>query len=161
MILTLFAAAVGFVLIWALFNKIFYHPITPAEPQAVFNELSAKGFETQFVTEQVSEEWKKIGLTECVAAQKGGTYIIFYSFDNDEASRILYNKAVSLIHKERRDPPTRDYSEGNSNHWRYTLFGGDMYSTAIYVGSTAIYAYGDAESEAEINGFLQAIGYIN
>ena len=85
--------------------------------------------------------------------------IDFYFFDNENAAQTVYNMSVSLIHTERRDPPTRDYSEGNSNHWRYTMIGQTMYSTAMYVGNTAVYAYSDTENAPKINAVLKSIGY--
>lgn len=159
-ILKISIAVIVFISIGLLFNKVFYHPITPAVPQDAYDMLSAGGYKTVYATEKASDDLKNMGLTDCIAAEKENIRIYFYFFDNDEAAQTVYNKSVSLIHTERRDPPTRDYSEGDSNHWRYTLKGQTMYSTAIHVGSTAIYAYGNIDDEAEINRFLKSIGYI-
>lgn len=146
-------------LVGLLFTKFFSHPITPVTPQQMYNALSEHRYKTQYATQLVSNELKSIGLTDCIVGEKNDIHIDFYSFDNDDAAQTVYNKSVSLIHTERRDPPTRDYSEGNSNHWRYTLIGKTMYSTAIYVGNTAIYAYSNTDNAAEINELLKSINY--
>lgn len=158
-ILKILIAIAILALVGLLFIKIFSHPITPVTPQQMYDALSARGYKTQYAMQLVSDNLKKLGLIDCVVAEKNDIHVDFYSFDNDDAAQAVNNKAVSLIHAERRDPPTRDYNEGNSNHWRYTLIGKTMYSTAIYVGNTAIYAYSDTDNAAEINALLESIGY--
>lgn len=125
----------------------------------MYDELLLHGYAPQYATEAVANNLQEIGLTDCVVAEQNDIKINYYCFDNHDAAKTTYNKAVSLIHKERRDPPTRDYSEGNSNHWRYTLIGKSMYSTALYVGNTAIYAYSNTENADKINDLLRDIGY--
>lgn len=147
-------AMIGF-----LFVKVFSNPITPVTPQQMYDALLVQGYKPQYATQLVSDDLQEIGLTDCVVAEQDDIKINFYFFDNEDAAQTVYNMSVSLIHTERRDPPTRDYSEGNSNHWRYTLIGQTMYSTAIYVGNTAVYAYSDTENAPKINALLKSIGY--
>ncbi len=161
-ILKIIIAVAILALIGLLFTKIFIHPITPVTTQQMYDALSARGYKSQYVTQMASDDLKKLGLTDCIVAEKNDIHINFCSFDNHGAAQTMYNKYVSLIHTERRDPPTRDYSEGDSNHWRYTMIGTKMYSTAMYVGNTVIYAYGDTDNTlagAEINELLKSIGY--
>ena len=125
----------------------------------MYDELLLQGYAPQYATEAVANNLQEIGLMDCVVAEQNDIKINYYCFDNHDAAKTTYNMSVSLIHKERRDPPTRDYSEGNSNHWRYTLIGKSMYSTALYVGNTAIYAYSNTENADKINDLLRDIGY--
>ncbi len=140
-ILKILIAAALFAVIGFLFIKVFSNPITPVTPQQTYEALLTQGYHPQYATQSVSDDLQEIGLTDCVVAEQGDIKINFYFFDNEKAAQTVYNMSVSLIHAERRDPPTRDYSEGNSNHWRYTVIGQTMYSTAMYVGNTAVYAY--------------------
>ena len=39
------------------------------------------------------------------------------------------------------------------------MIGQTMYSTAMYVGNTAVYAYSDTENAPKINAVLKSIGY--
>lgn len=142
-----------------LFAKVFSNPITPVTSQQMYDALSAQGYKPQYATQLVSDDLQKIGLTDCVVAEQDDIKINFYFLNNEDAAQIVYNMSVSLIHTERYDPPTRDYSEGNSNHWRYTMIGQTMYSTVIQVGNTAIYAYSNTENAAKINALLKSIGY--
>ncbi len=127
--------------------------------QKVYDALLAQGYSSQYAMQLVSDDIQTLGLTDCVVAEQDDIKINFYFFDNENAAQTVYNMSVSLIHTERRDPPTRDYSEGNSNHWRYTMIGQTMYSTAMYVGNTAVYAYSDTENAPKINAVLKSIGY--
>lgn len=158
-ILKFLIAAVIFAIIGFLFINVFSNPIMPVTPQQMYDALLVQGYKPQYATQFVSDDLQEIGLTDCVVAEQDDIKIDFYLFDNDDAAQTVYNMSVSLIHKERRDPPTHDYSEGNSNHWRYTLIGQTMYSTAIYVGNTAIYAYCNTENAPKINELLRSIGY--
>ena len=158
-ILKVLIAAALFAVIGFLFTKVFTHSIIPATPQQTYEALLTQGSQPQYATQLVSDDIQTLGLTDCVVAEQGDIKINFYFFDNENAAQTLYNMSVSLIHAERRDPPTRDYSEGNSNHWRYTMIGETMYSTAMHVGNTAVYAYSDTENALKINAVLKSIGY--
>ena len=158
-ILKVLIVAAILAVIGLLFAKMFSNPITPVTSQQMYDALLAQGYKPQYAMQLVSDDLQKIGLTDCIVVEQDDIKINSYFFNNEDAAQTVYNMSVSLIHTERYDPPTRDYSEGNSNHWRYTMIGQTMYSTVIQVGNTAIYAYSNTEKAAKINALLKSIGY--
>ena len=147
----------GAILIYFFVNG---KPKTPATTEQVRDAIISFGYEPQDITEQYHNENPdlKQNLNNCIIAQKDDMRFEFYDFTDENSASNLYRLAWSEIMKTRETP----YAEVDTmiaNYCIYSLKTPKLYSVAIYVGNTAVYAYCDAANRTKVDEILTKIGY--
>lgn len=149
----------------ALFVAVFYYYFT-GQPDAVSIEelnfaLVSQNLKPIDVTDSSYGKFPDAGLSHCIVAEQEDIRFEFYHFDNTRSAMGAYRQAHSLIITTRLAYPRTEISYGKAKYQVYTLKADDVYSVAVCVGNTAIYATCNAENETKINRILDCIGYIN
>ncbi|NLX93217.1 MAG: hypothetical protein GXZ02_05040 [Clostridiales bacterium] len=133
-------------------------PKTPATTEQVREVLVTLGYEPQDITKQFSE--LESTLNQCIAIQKNDIRFEFYDFNNSNSAIDAYGDAHSLIIRTKMALPRVQTQTDKANYSIYTLEAAGEYSVAIHVGTTAVYAYSNADNRNEINNILDAIDYL-
>ena len=144
-------------IIYAVF-MIAIVPKTPATTEQVWDVLVSLGYEPKDVTEQQIEQ--DSSLTKGISVENDNLHFEFYNFDNKNSAINVYSTAHSLIIRTKMSFPRVEVKTSRANYTIYSLEAGGEYSVAIYVGTTAVYAYCDAEHRSEIDKILVDIGYL-
>lgn len=149
------------ILIILLVFKITIVPKTPATVEQVMDVLVSRGYEPQDITQQYFDKDTnfKQTLIKCIAIEKDDIHFEFYNFNNENSAINIYSQAHSLIVRTKRSVPYAEHDTKNANYAIYTLASGGTYSVAIYVGTTAVYAYSDEENAGAISNILKDIDY--
>lgn len=139
-------------------------PKTPATVEQVVGVLVSQGYTPHDMTEifieknPVAEET----LNKLIIVEDGDMRFEFYDFtDSGHATEIYTNNYSNIIRKYNSFPRVQ-YRNQRANFSIYTLQASGVYAVTIYVGSTAVYAYADADSEHAVNirRVLTEIGYL-
>ncbi len=153
------------IILGSLISGVFYYYLT-GQPSAVSVEqmkraLASENLEPVDATQAALEKFPNAGLEDCIVAEQGDLRFAFYHFDNTRSSMEVYRQAHSRIITTRLAHPRVEISYGKLNYQVYTLEADGVYSVAICVGNTAIYADCDAENDTKLNRILDSIGYID
>ena len=158
--------AVLFLLILiSLISGVFYFYFT-GQPVSVSAEeikaaLASQNLEPVDGTVSALEKFPNSGLLDCIVAEQDDILFAFYSFDHVSSAAEVYRQAHTLIVTTRLANPRIEIKYGKVNYRVYTLKANGVYSVAIYVGNTAVYATSNAENERKINRILDEIEYID
>jgi len=136
-------------------------PKTPATVQEIAEVLVKNGYEPQDITALYVAQNPNVAqnLKQCIAIEKEDIHFEFYSFNNEKSAINLYSSAYSLIIQMRRGFPNVETNTMIANYCKYTLEASGTYSVAMYVGTTAVYAYSDTKNMDKIKNILKEINY--
>lgn len=141
---------------------LFYSTDIPetSSVQQVIDSLTDKGLQPNDVTDTAIDNFQNAGLKTCLIAEKDGFRFEFYDFDNNGSALKVYRQAHTIIVTERMATPNVEISNGKIGYKFYSLNTNGIYSVAIYVNHTAVYAYCDSTEQATLNQILADIGYV-
>ncbi|MDR1564833.1 MAG: hypothetical protein LBS74_07740 [Oscillospiraceae bacterium] len=136
-------------------------PKTLTTAERVWNVLAAQGYEPQDITQKYIERDENSALVKSIVIEKDDLRFEFFVFDNENNAIDLYGNARASIVLAKNALPNVEVSKKMANYCIYTLKAKGEYNVAIYVGTTAVYAYCNEENANEINKILDAIDYLN
>ena len=157
--LVIFVAVFGLICYGVFYLLIV--PKTPAAAEQVIAALISHGYEPQDITEQYIAQNPDTArnLRQCVTAEKEDVHFEFYSFYNEKSAVNLYSTAFTLIIRTKMGTPNVEIDKKIANYCKYTLKASGTYSVAMYVGTTAVYAYSSAENWEKIDYIPKEIDY--
>lgn len=141
---------------------LFYSTDIPeaSSVQQVIDSLTDKGLQPNDVTDTAIENFQNDGLKNCLIAENDSFRFEFYDFDNNGSALKVYRQAHTIIVTERMATPKVEISNGKIGYKFYSLNANGIYSIAVYVNHTAVYAYCDSAEQATLNQILADIGYV-
>lgn len=156
-VVTVLMMAVMFFLVFSTSD-----PKTPATTEQVWKLLTSQGYEPQDLTNKYHAGYPnaKERLNRLTAIEKDDIRFDFYDFNNKNSAVDIYGVAYSHLVTTKRRGSYVEYETSIANYHIYTLKSDGKYYVSIYVGTTAVYAYADAENEGKINEILFAIDYL-
>ena len=137
--------------------KLTYNYIIPASPEQVWDTLVSLGYEPYDSTATYIKQDST--LIRSVTIQKDDLRFDFFMFDNKGSAANVFSKALSNIQGKYRASPMVEGEWYSANNYKYSLKASGVYSIAMYVSSTAIYAYCDAENQEKVDAIFATIGY--
>ncbi len=131
-----------------------------ASVQQVIDSLTDKGLNPNDVTDNAIANFQNAGLKTCLIAENDDFRFEFFDFDNSASALKVYGNAQTLIVTERLATPKIEIRNRKTGYDFYSLEAIGMYSVAIRVNHTAVYAYCDIENQTKLNQILDDIRYI-
>ena len=137
------------------------NPKTTVTSEKVWDILEIQGFEPVDTTQLYRDDWKVDGniLLEAVSIQTDDISFNFFVFDSDKRADYVRGLYRTYIRDNRYNIPNVETRESMANYMIYTLKANEMYSVAIRISNTLIFAYSDEKNASKIDNIILEMGY--
>lgn len=146
---------------WILsFGKASIEPMTISSVSSI---LESHGYQPVDCTRDTAladnPGWDLTGCIKVDKVDNGEIELGFYEFESRDSAVDVYGSAYRYIRQNKMAVPRRQLEARGSNYRMYWLEAGDNYAIAMYVGTTAVYAFCHKEHADKLDSILYEMGY--